>query len=82
MASCIEFSPETIQEHLNGLQASADLIAKLIADDEKIEETLATMDRNIRHLEIMMAMDHIKNSNTNLAPFIAAKDSGKAWMVS
>ena len=77
----MEFTLEQTQEHIAGLQASKDLITKLIFDDVKTQEELDTMDRNVRHLEIMMAMDHIKNSGTDLAPYAAAVQAGKSWLL-
>ena len=76
----IEFSPETTAEHLRGLQASADLIASLIAANERTEEAVATMDRNVRHIAIMCAMQHIKDSGADLTPFTAAAADGLEWI--
>lgn len=76
----MDFTPEQVQEHLAGLQASVDVIEKLITAGIKTQEEKDIMDRNIRHLEIMMAYDHIKNAGVSLAPYAAAVQSGKAWM--
>ncbi len=76
----IEFSPDATAEHLRGLQASADLIASLIAADERTEESIATMDRNVRHIAIMCAMQHVKDSGADLTPFTDAAAAGLDWM--
>ena len=79
-APAIEFSPEATAEHLRGLQASADLIGSLIAANERTPEALDTMDRNVRHLEIMLSMSHIQAAGADLAPYTAAITAGKAWL--
>lgn len=76
----IEFSHETTIEHLRGLQASADLIGKIAAGAERTTELEDTMDRNVRHLEIMLSMSHIQAAGADLAPYEAAISSGKAWL--
>ena len=76
----IEFSPEATAEHLRGLQASADLIGSLIASNERTPEALDTMDRNVRHIAIMCAMQHIKDSGADLTPFTQAAADGLEWI--
>lgn len=76
----IAFSESATAEHLRGLQASADLISSLIAADERTPKTFATMDRNVRHLEIMLSMSHIQAAGADLAPYEAAITAGKAWL--
>ena len=78
--SAIEFSPETTAEHLRGLQASADLIGSLIAANERTPEAIDTMDRNVRHIGIMCAMQHIKDSGADLTPFTQAASAGMGWI--
>ena len=79
-APAIEFSPEATAEHLRGLQASADLIGSLIAANERTPEALDTMDRNVRHIAIMCAMQHIKDSGADLTPFTQAAADGLEWI--
>ncbi len=79
-APAIEFSPEATAEHLRGLQASADLIGSLIASNERTPEALDTMDRNVRHIAIMCAMQHIKDSGADLTPFTQAAADGLEWI--
>lgn len=76
----IAFSESATAEHLLGLQASADLIASIISADERMERAIAAMDRNVRHLEIMLGMGHIQQSGTDFAPYTAAIEAGKAWL--
>lgn len=79
-APAIEFSPEATAEHLRGLQASADLIGSLISSNERTPEALDTMDRNVRHIAIMCAMQHIKDSGADLTPFTQAAADGLEWI--
>ena len=76
------FSEEDTMQHIKGLQDSADLIDRLIADGVKNDETRNTMDRNVRHIGIMCAMDHVKNCGNNLQPYLDAQHRGTAWMAS
>jgi hypothetical protein len=76
----IDFSPEATAEHLRGLQASANLIGQIAAGAERTTELEDTMDRNIRHLEIMLSMSHIQAAGADLAPYTAAITAGKAWL--
>jgi hypothetical protein len=80
MPSMLTFDSEATAEHLRGLQASADLIASLIAANERTDEALATMDRNVRHIAIMCAMQHIKDSGADLTPFTQAASDGLEWI--
>ncbi len=76
----IEFSPEATAEHLRGLQASGDLIGSLISSNERTPEAIDTMDRNVRHIAIMCAMQHIKDSGADLTPFTQAAADGLEWI--
>ena len=75
------FTPEDTAEHLRGLQASADLIDALIAAGDESDEQRDTMDRNVRHIGIMCAMQHVQDSGADLTPFIDAAHRGAAWIV-
>jgi hypothetical protein len=74
------FTPEDTAEHLRGLQASADLIDALIAEGNDGDEQRDTMDRNVRHIHIMCAMDHLKCCGTDLKPYTDAAARGSAWL--
>jgi hypothetical protein len=82
MESTHTFSEEDTAQHIKGLQDSADLIDRLIADGVKNDETRDTMDRNVRHIGIMCAMDHVKNCGSDLQPYLDAQHRGTAWMAS
>jgi hypothetical protein len=74
------FTPEDTEEHLRGLQDSADLINALIDADDRSDEQRDTMDRNVRHIHIMCAMDHLKDSGADLKPYTDAAHRGAAWL--
>jgi len=80
MPSQPHFTPEEVEKHVHGMDASVDLINKLIQENVKNQETLDTMSRNVRHLEIMLAFDDIKNSEWDLAAYNTAITNGTAWM--
>ena len=75
-----QFSAEDTAEHLRGLQASADLIDAIIEADDRSDEQRDTMDRNVRHIGIMCAMQHIRESGADLKPFTDAQHRGAAWL--
>ena len=75
-----QFTEADTAEHLRGLQDSADLIDALIAADDRSDEQRDTMDRNVRHIHIMCAMQHIKDSGADLMPYTDAAHRGAAWL--
>lgn len=75
-----EFSASETAEHVLGLQASMEVIDSLIAANVRTDAAHDDMDRNVRHLEIMLGMSHIQKSGTDLSPYTAAIAAGKAWM--
>ena len=74
------FTPEDTAEHLRGLQDSADLIDALIDADDRSDEQRDTMDRNVRHIGIMCAMQHLQDCGADLTPFTDAAHRGAAWL--
>jgi len=74
------FTAEETAQHLSALQDSVDLIDALIAANDRTSEQLDTMDRNVRHIGIMCAMDHIKDCGTDLTPFTDAAQRGQEWL--
>jgi hypothetical protein len=82
MESTHTFSEEDTAQHIRGLQDSADLIDRLIADGVKDDETRDTMDRNVRHIGIMCAMDHVQCCGSDLTPYTDAQARGAAWLAS
>lgn len=75
-----QFSATETAEHLLGLQASVAVIDSVILADVRTEDSRDEMDRNVRHLEIMLGMSHIQQSGTDFAPYTAAIEAGKAWL--
>jgi hypothetical protein len=80
MESTHTFSEEDTAQHIRGLQDSADLIDRLITDGVKDDETRDTMDRNVRHIGIMCAMDHVQCCGADLTPYMDAQHRGVAWL--
>lgn len=74
------FSATETAEHLLGLQASVAVIDSVILANVQADESREEMDRNVRHLEIMLGMAHIQQSGTDFAPYTAAIEAGKAWL--
>jgi hypothetical protein len=76
-----DFTAEDTAKHLIGLQSSADLIDSLIGSaDPDNPYQRDDMDRNVRHIHIMCAMQHIKDSGADLKPFTDAAARGAAWL--
>lgn len=74
-------SPE--QKPQNQISAMGDsvwLINKLISEGTHTSEIHNTIDRNVRHLELMMNTDEIKNSGSDLSSFSAAISDGRAFI--
>ena len=66
-----------VEQDIKALGDSVTVIDQMLAIDEPTEEDLDTLDRNVRHIEIMLAKDHIKNSGKNLKPFKDAVARGR-----
>jgi hypothetical protein len=64
-------------QDIKALGDSVTVIDAVLALDTKTEEDLDTLDRNVRHIEIMLAKDHIKESGADLKPFEDAVKRGK-----
>ena len=76
----IAFSQEATAEHLHGLDVSIDTIGGIIAANERTSEAIDTMDRNVRHIELMLSMSHIQSAGADLSLYEAAITAGKAWL--
>ena len=50
-------TPEEIAQHYSAAMDSVNLINDLMAQDSRTEEEQDTVDRNVDHLEIMVAKD-------------------------
>jgi hypothetical protein len=73
-----EYTVEEIAQAIKAMGDSVTVIDDAIASGLNDEETLDAIDRNVRHLEIMLGKDHIKSSGADLKPFEAAIKRGKA----
>jgi hypothetical protein len=78
--NAMEFSPEAVAEHLNGLHESALLIDALIDAGVKDEQSMDTMTCNVRHIGAMLSMDHIKECGDDLEAVKDAQHRGLAWL--
>lgn len=76
----MHFTNDMTSEHISGLADSAGVIDSIIGDGERTDDIVSRMDRNVRHIDIMCAMPHIKDSGADLTPFIAAAARGAAWI--
>jgi len=69
-------SAAEIAHHYKAAVDSVDLINELVAKDSLDAEELDTVDRNVRHLEIMLGKDYW--TDEDLTPFSDAVAAGKA----
>ena len=77
-----QFTEEEIEKHVHGLDASVDLINKLLQENVKNPENMDTMSRNTRHIRIMLAFDSIANSEWDLRSYVKAAKDGEDWLAS
>ena len=76
-----ELSPEQkTQKQIDAMGDSVDLINNLINEGKHTQQVHDTIDRNVRHLEIMLDKDSIKNSGTSLKSFKDAIKSGTNYI--
>lgn len=71
---------QKLQKNISAMGDSVWLINKLIDENNHVQNVHDTIDRNIRHLELMIAKPEIANSGTDLSSFNAAINSGKAFI--
>ena len=69
-------TPTEIAQHYKAALDSVNLINELVAKDSLDAEELDTVDRNVRHLEIMLGRDYW--TDEDLTPFTEAIEAGKA----
>ena len=77
-----QFTAEEVEKHVKGLDASVEVIKKLLAENVKTEEHKDTMSRNTRHIRIMLGFDSIANSDWDLREYVKAATDGEAWLAS
>lgn len=73
-----EYTAEETSQHIEALGDSVTVIDEAIATGERDEDTLNLIDRNVRHIEIMLAKEHIQASQADFKPFEDAIKRGKA----
>lgn len=62
-----EITPEQIAKHYSAAMDSVNLINKLVAKENKTEQELEVIARNVKHLEIMVGRDYW--TTEDLTPF-------------
>jgi hypothetical protein len=72
-----EITAEQVAQDIKALGDSVTLIDAILAQDVRTEEDDDTVARNVQHIEIMLAKEHIKKSNVGLKPFQDAVKRGK-----
>jgi hypothetical protein len=65
------------QQDITALGHSVIVIDDVLALDTPDEEQLDALDRNVRHIEIMLAKEHIIDSGADLSEFEAAVARGR-----
>lgn len=71
-----DITPEEIAKHYSAAMDSVNLINDLVAKGNLDAEDLDTVDRNVRHLEIMLGRPFW--TSEDLTPFSDAVAAGKA----
>lgn len=71
-----DITPEEIAKHYSAAMDSVNLINDLVAKGNLDAEELDTVDRNVRHLEIMLGRPFW--TSEDLTPFSDAVAAGKA----
>ena len=66
-----------VEQDIKALGDSVTVIDEMLAIDDPTQDDLDALDRNVRHIEIMLAKDRIKNSGKKLKPFEDAVKRGK-----
>jgi hypothetical protein len=73
----VEITAEQVAQDIKALGDSVTVIDAVLAQDVRTEEDNDTLDRNVRHIQIMLAKDYIKESGADLNPFEAAVEAVK-----
>ncbi len=64
------------ERQISAMGDSVDLINRLVAEGKHTEQVHDTIDRNVRHLELMLGKDHIKGAGVSLKTFTDAVKAG------
>jgi len=75
-----QYTPEEIAQQVSALGDSANLIDKIIAENDHSEEQRDSMDRNVRHIGIMREKPHL--AGVDFVQYISAAERGSAWLES
>lgn len=70
--------PDPIVDYLRGLQASADVIDAIIANNDGSADTRDSMTRNVSHIHIMCQKSELEQSD--LTTYMGAAERGLAWL--
>jgi hypothetical protein len=70
---------EKLDRQISAMGDSVGLINRLISEGKHTQQVHDTIERNYRHLEIMLDKDHIKNSEQDLTSFTNAITAGKNY---
>lgn len=68
------------ERQISAMGDSVDLINRLIAEGKHTEQVHDTIERNYRHLEIMLDKDNIKGAGQSLKVFTDAVKAGKNYI--
>ena len=68
------------EKQISAMGDSVYVINNEIASGNHTEEIHNTIDRNVRHLEIMLSKENIQNSGSSLTVFETAITDGKAYI--
>mgnify|MGYP006266682495 CR=1 FL=1 len=76
-----ELTPEQkLDRQYSAMGDSVDLINRLIAEGKHTQQAHDTIERNVKHLELMLGKDLIKNSNKDLKPSQDAVAAGNTFI--
>jgi len=68
------------ERQINAMGDSVYVINKMIAEGKHTEQTHDNVDRNVRHLELMLGKSNIQDSGSDLTSFNTAITDGKAYI--
>jgi len=79
----MKYTQEDIDRMIAGLQPSVDVIDKVIAGTDSYfteEEKKDSVDRNYRHLEIILGKEEVAEAITNAKPYTDAIKRAKNYL--
>jgi hypothetical protein len=75
-----EEEEDRTEQDIKALGDSVAVIDEVLALETPGEEALDALDRNVRHIEIMLDKDHIKDSGEDLTEFVDAVARGREML--